>query len=100
MAVVDKVRAALHRLDGAASLGAIVARDDASALRAAARSTRPASSVHSNIDPAISLPAGCDPATGLPFAVQIAVQIAASRWHDHVVLAVASQLEKTFSAAG
>jgi Asp-tRNA(Asn)/Glu-tRNA(Gln) amidotransferase A subunit family amidase len=39
--------------------------------------------------PAVSLPAGNDLDTGLP----LAVQIAAPRWHDHVVLAVAEYLE-------
>ncbi len=39
--------------------------------------------------PAISLPAGTDEDTGLP----LAVQIAAPRWHDHVVVAVAGHLE-------
>ncbi len=39
--------------------------------------------------PAISLPLGADAETGLP----VAVQIAAPRWHDHVVLAVAAALE-------
>ncbi len=39
--------------------------------------------------PALSLPFGTDPKTGLP----LAVQVAAPRWHDHVVLAVATQLE-------
>jgi len=38
--------------------------------------------------PAVSVPAGTDPATGLP----LAVQVAAPRWHDHVVLAAASWL--------
>ena len=39
--------------------------------------------------PAVSIPAGADPATGLP----LAVQVAAPRWRDHVVLAVAACLE-------
>ena len=39
--------------------------------------------------PAMSLPFGTDPSTGLP----LAVQIAAPRWQDHVVLAVALRLE-------
>ncbi len=38
--------------------------------------------------PAISIPYGVDAATGLP----LAVQIAAPRWHDHVVIAVAKAL--------
>ena len=41
--------------------------------------------------PAMSLPFGVDPSTGLP----LAVQIAAPKWHDHVVLAVAAVLEKS-----
>jgi amidase len=43
--------------------------------------------------PAVSIPAGVDPATGLP----VAVQVAAPRWADHVVLAVASALEPHLS---
>ncbi len=43
--------------------------------------------------PAISLPFGHDPATGLP----LAVQIAAPRWNDHVVLAAAAVLEKSIA---
>ncbi|HUC32237.1 MAG TPA: amidase [Ilumatobacteraceae bacterium] len=39
--------------------------------------------------PAISVPFGVDKPTGLP----LAVQIAAPRWHDHVVVAVAAALE-------
>ena len=39
--------------------------------------------------PAVSIPAGTDAATGLP----LAVQVAAPRWDDHVVLAVAAALE-------
>lgn len=39
--------------------------------------------------PALSMPMGVDPTTGLP----LAVQIAAPRWSDHVVLAVAAALE-------
>lgn len=46
--------------------------------------------------PAISLPFGCDAATGLP----LAVQIAAPRWHDELVLAVASALEQAGSSLG
>ncbi len=38
--------------------------------------------------PAMSVPAGLDDATGLP----LAVQVAAPRWHDHVVLAAARWL--------
>jgi amidase len=38
--------------------------------------------------PAVSVPAGLDDATGLP----LAVQVAAPRWHDHVVLAAAGWL--------
>ena len=38
--------------------------------------------------PAISIPMGTDPVTGLPTAVQVA----APRWHDHVVVAVAEML--------
>ena len=41
--------------------------------------------------PALSLPFGVDLSTGLP----LAVQIAAPRWHDHVVLATAAVLEKS-----
>ncbi len=41
--------------------------------------------------PAISLPFGVDEWTGLP----LAVQIAAPRWHDHVVLATAAVLEQS-----
>jgi len=44
--------------------------------------------------PAISIPAGNDPFTGLP----LAVQVAAPRWRDHVVLAVASWLEEHLAA--
>lgn len=40
--------------------------------------------------PAVSIPAGADEATGLP----LAVQVAAPRWDDHVVLAVAALLEQ------
>ncbi|MGZ4757424.1 MAG: amidase [Acidimicrobiales bacterium] len=40
--------------------------------------------------PAVTIPAGKDPATRLP----LAVQVAAPRWHDHVVLAVAACLEE------
>jgi amidase len=43
--------------------------------------------------PAISLPAGVDPQTGMP----LAVQLAAPRWHDHVVLAAALALEAPLS---
>ena len=43
--------------------------------------------------PALSLPFGIDLPTGLP----IAVQIAAPRWHDHVVLATAAVLERANS---
>ena len=39
--------------------------------------------------PALSLPFGADPSTALP----LAVQIAAPRWNDHVVLATAALLE-------
>lgn len=39
--------------------------------------------------PAISMPMGEDPSTGLP----VAVQVVAPRWHDHVVIAVATALE-------
>ncbi len=45
--------------------------------------------------PAVSLPAGTDPATGLP----LAVQIAAPRWRDHIVLAVAAHLEPLLRGA-
>ena len=41
--------------------------------------------------PALSLPFGVDLSTGMP----LAVQIAAPRWHDHVVLATAAVLEKS-----
>jgi Asp-tRNA(Asn)/Glu-tRNA(Gln) amidotransferase A subunit family amidase len=41
--------------------------------------------------PALSLPFGVDLSTGLP----LAVQIAAPRLHDHVVLAIAAALEKS-----
>ena len=41
--------------------------------------------------PALSLPFGFDPSTRLP----LAVQIAAPRWQDHVVLAVAAVLEQS-----
>lgn len=41
--------------------------------------------------PALSLPFGVDHSTGLP----LAVQIAAPRWNDHVVLATAAVLEKS-----
>ena len=40
--------------------------------------------------PAVSIPAGTDEETGMP----LAVQVAAPRWNDHVVLAVASLLER------
>ena len=40
--------------------------------------------------PAVSIPAGTDEETGMP----LAVQVAAPRWEDHVVLAVASLLER------
>jgi amidase len=45
--------------------------------------------------PAISVPAGNDARTGLP----LAVQLAAPRWHEHVVLAAASWLEAHRSEA-
>jgi Asp-tRNA(Asn)/Glu-tRNA(Gln) amidotransferase A subunit family amidase len=41
--------------------------------------------------PALSLPFGVDLSTGLP----LAVQVAAPRWNDHVVLATAAVLEKS-----
>jgi len=41
--------------------------------------------------PALSLPFGVDPSTDLP----LAVQIAAPRWRDHVVLAAAAVLENS-----
>jgi len=43
--------------------------------------------------PAVSVPAGKDPETGMP----LAVQVAAPRWNDHVVLAVANWLEEAFA---
>ncbi len=45
--------------------------------------------------PAASVPMGHDPATGLP----LAVQVVASRWHDHVVLAIAALLERAALAS-
>ncbi len=39
--------------------------------------------------PAVSIPAGTDETTGMP----LAVQVAAPRWDDHVVLAIAALLE-------
>ncbi len=43
--------------------------------------------------PAVSIPAGLDLGTGLP----VAVQVAAPRWADHIVLAVAAALEGQLS---
>ena len=40
--------------------------------------------------PAVSVPFGVDGSTGLP----LAVQVVATRWHDHVALAVAGWIEE------